>query len=172
MKINEGEIRIYVACLAAYNSGTLHGQWIDANQDPYDIWNEVSAMLAASPIEDAEEWAIHDYDGFGSVSISEYEGFESVSNKAAFIDEHGALGAELIGYYGDIEDAKSALEDRYAGEYESLSDFAQEITEQGASVPDNLAYYIDYEKMARDMEINDVLAIKTQHDQVHVFWAC
>jgi len=25
--------RIYVACLAAYNAGKLHGEWIDADQD-------------------------------------------------------------------------------------------------------------------------------------------
>lgn len=25
--------RIYVACLAAYNNGSLHGRWIDADQD-------------------------------------------------------------------------------------------------------------------------------------------
>lgn len=50
--------RIYVACLAAYNNGRLHGRWIDANT-PDEIWREVSAMLRASPEPDAEEWAIH-----------------------------------------------------------------------------------------------------------------
>jgi len=29
--------RIYVACLAAYNSGKLHGEWIDASQTAEDI---------------------------------------------------------------------------------------------------------------------------------------
>ncbi|MDM8010164.1 MAG: antirestriction protein ArdA [Parasphingorhabdus sp.] len=169
--MSEGEIRIYVACLASYNNGILHGAWIDANQDPYDIWGEVSAMLALSQIENAEEWAIHDYEGLEGVSISEYEGFESVSNKAAFIEQHGALGGKLIEYYGDLEDAQKAIDEQYAGEYESLSDFAQELTEQATVIPDNLVYYIDYERMARDLEINDVLAIETRHDQVHVFWA-
>jgi len=57
--------RIYVACLAAYNAGRLHGRWIDAAQDAADIQAEVRKMLAASPQADAEEWAIHDYEGFG-----------------------------------------------------------------------------------------------------------
>jgi len=48
-------IKIYVACLAAYNAGHLHGAWINANQDAYDIWNEVSAMLMTSPIPETEE---------------------------------------------------------------------------------------------------------------------
>ena len=39
--------RIYVACLAAYNNGRLHGRWIDATT-PDEIWGEVRAMLAAS----------------------------------------------------------------------------------------------------------------------------
>ena len=167
---DKNEIRIYVACLAAYNAGYLHGKWIEANQNPYDIWEEVSAMLLASPIEEAEEWAIHDYEGFEGYSISEYEGFESVSEIATFIDEHGALGGKLLEHYNDIEEAKKALEEHYAGEYESLSDFAQELTEQGDPIPDRLAFYIDYEKMARDLEINDVLTIETGYDQVHVFW--
>lgn len=171
MTDNQGEIRIYVACLAAYNNGILHGKWIEANQDPYDIWEEVSTMLLASPIEGAEEWAIHDYEGFEGYSVSEYEGFESISNIAAFIDEHGPLGGQVLEHYGDLEEAKKALEEHYAGEYESLSDFAQELTEQGATIPDNLAFYIDYEKMARDLEISDVLTIKTAFDEVHVFWA-
>lgn len=50
--------RIYVACLAAYNSGCLHGRWIDATT-PDEIWEQVRAMLADSPVPDAEEWAIH-----------------------------------------------------------------------------------------------------------------
>jgi hypothetical protein len=50
--------RIYVACLAAYNNGCLHGRWIDATT-PDEIWAQVRAMLADSPEPDAEEWAIH-----------------------------------------------------------------------------------------------------------------
>jgi antirestriction protein len=65
------EPRIYVACLAAYNNGYLHGVWIDAAQEPWSIYDEVKAMLAASPVAGAEEWAIHDYEGFRGVRIEE-----------------------------------------------------------------------------------------------------
>ncbi|MDR0779720.1 MAG: antirestriction protein ArdA, partial [Pseudomonadales bacterium] len=61
------EPRIYVACLAAYNNGILHGAWLDAAQEPEALQNEVRDMLAASPIAGAEEWAIHDYEGFGEI---------------------------------------------------------------------------------------------------------
>ena len=39
-------IRIYVACLAAYNNGHLHGRWIDATHGENHIHTQVKAMLA------------------------------------------------------------------------------------------------------------------------------
>lgn len=41
--------RIYVACLASYNSGRLHGEWIDASADVAEMQAKVSAMLRRSP---------------------------------------------------------------------------------------------------------------------------
>lgn len=64
------EIRIYVADLAAYNAGYLHGVWIDACDDVSDIREQIKAMLAASPVEDSEEHAIHDDEGFGGYALA------------------------------------------------------------------------------------------------------
>jgi antirestriction protein len=163
--------RIYVACLAAYNNGYLHGSWIDAAQEAWAIYDDVKAMLAASPIAGAEEWAIHDYEGFGNVRISEYAGFAYVSEVAAFIAEHGELGLCLLEHYsGEIEEAREALEDRYIGTYSSLADYAQEVTEDSITIPQTLAYYIDWQAMARDAEMSgDVFTVSTAWDSVHVF---
>lgn len=170
MEDQQGEIRIYVACLAAYNNGILHGCWINAEQEPDDIRSGIAAMLKASPIDGAEEYAIHDYEGFEGAALSEYQGIESVAELAAFIAEHGALGGKLIDYFGSLDDAREAMEDHYAGEYQSVADFAQELTEQSTEIPKALEYYIDWERMARDLEINDVLTIKTGFECVHIFW--
>lgn len=170
MKKQISDIRIYVACLAAYNNGHLHGEWIDATQSPDEIHKDIQAMLKASPIEEAEEFAIHDYEGFEGISISEYSGIEEVAELAAFISEHGALGGELMAYFNDLDHTKETIENHYHGMYSSLADFAQELTEETTQIPENLAYYIDYQAMARDLEINDVLTIETSHNEVHVFW--
>lgn len=163
--------RIYVACLAAYNNGYLHGEWIDADQDADQIHEAIAAMLKTSPMADAEEWAIHDYEGFEGIHLPEYAGIETVSQLAAFIAEHGKLGAEVYNHFGSIEEAETALTDQYAGEYASLADFAQELTEQSTTIPESLRHYIDYDRMARDMAISDVLTIEMAHDEVHVFWS-
>ena len=39
-----GTPRIYVASLSDYNAGHLHGRWIDADQDPDAIREEIAAM--------------------------------------------------------------------------------------------------------------------------------
>lgn len=171
MKQSQGDIKIYVACLAAYNNGILHGRWIDAEQEVDDLYADVREMLAASPMTDAEEWAIHDYEGFEGASISEYTGIEEVAELAAFIGEHGEIGGKLIGYFGDLGDAKKTIEEAYAGEYRSLADFAEELTEETGEVPERLRSYIDYERMARDLEIGDVFTVETGFEQVHVFWS-
>ena len=74
MTNSTAEINIYVACLAAYNNGKLHGCWIDATQELDDIQDQINSMLVSSPEEDAEEYAIHDYEGFGSYSLGELKG--------------------------------------------------------------------------------------------------
>jgi len=160
---------IYIADLSAYNNGRLHGVWIDATDGLNEIWDQIKAMLKTSPEAMAEEYAIHDYEGFGSICISEYEGFDTVAEYAEFIEEQGKLGAKLISYYGDLEDAREAISDHYAGEYDSLSDYAEQLTEETTQIPETLRYYIDYEKMGRDLEINDVLTIEAG-SSVHVFW--
>jgi len=166
------EIRIYVADLAAYNNGRLHGVWIDATEEMDDIWAQVNQMLKSSPEGFAEEYAIHDYEGFGGYRVSEYEGLESAHNVAVFIEEHGEIAGELLNNFGgDLEDAKKAIEENYSGCYKSLAEYAEELTEQTAEVPENLAFYIDYERMGRDMELGgDFYTIETGFEEVHVFW--
>lgn len=163
--------RIYVACLAAYNAGCLHGRWIGATT-PDEIRARVRAMLADSPEPMADEWGIHGYEGFEGASLSEWASFETVCELADFIEEHGRLGAKLHRHFGDdLKQARAAFDD-YAGEYRSLADFAEEITrETGTAIPDALQYYIDWQALGRDMELNgEVFAIEVDFDAVHVFW--
>ena len=147
------EIRIYVACLAAYNAGHLHGVWIDATAELDDIQAQINSMLAASPEPDAEEYAIHDYEGFDGYALSEYEGINSAHEIALFIEEYSEFGGALLNHLGDLDDARRAAAESYCGCYESLADYAESLTEETTEIPESLRYYIDYERMARDMEM-------------------
>jgi len=168
------EIRIYVADLAAYNAGKLHGVWIDVTKDMEDIWNEVKAMLSKSPEPLAEEYAIHDYEGFEGYGLSEYEGLDKAHKIACFIEEHGKIAGELLNYFGgDLEEAKEMIEENYCGLYDSIEDFARSMTEDVIEeVPFGLRGYIDYERMGKDMELSgDITTFELRLDEVHIFWA-
>ena len=164
--------KIYVACLAAYNSGYLHGIWCDATQDEDGIYKDIYDMLAKSPVDGAEEWAIHDYSGFGDARLDEYESIPNVVKLAEFIDEHGELGATLLGDYS-IDDAQTLLEDQYHGAYDSEVDFAQSIFEEcyNDAIPKNLIYYIDHEAFSRDLFMSDYFSMEAQ-GRTHVFSHC
>ena len=166
--------KIYVACLAAYNNGYLHGKWIDADRDVDALREEVNKILAASPIPNAEEFAVHDYEEFGDFCIDEYTGLETISEVANFIAEHDELGAAVLAHTnGSIDEAKTLLEECYHGEHASEEDFAYYWTHEVdcREIPDYLKYYVDYTAMARDFFISDFFSIEVDH-KVHVFSYC
>ena len=117
--------------------------------------------------------ATRHFEGLEGAEIGEYTSIKTVCQIADFIGEHGELGGKLLIHFAnDLEDAKTALEN-YTGEYKSLAEFAQELTEQTTEIPQSLAYYISYESMGRDMELGgDVFTIEFGFEVCHVFWSC
>jgi antirestriction protein len=166
------EPRIYVACLAAYNSGWLHGAWIAVDDDADEVRTRIAAMLKASPVAGAEEWAIHDYEDFGGVEIAEYAGIERVVEVAAFLRSRGRLGGLVLEHVGgEVSAAERALDDQYRGLFSSLADCFEDLTEASMTVPEALRNDIDYEAMGRDAALNgEVFTLETGHNEVHVFW--
>jgi antirestriction protein len=174
----ESTPRIYVASLSDYNAGTLHGCWIDASQDAQTIHAAIAAMLAESREPIAEEWAIHDYESFGGLSLGEYESIESVAEVAALLAEHGGFFGQLVEHFGglaNLEDAKRCMDDGgYCGAFKSLEDYVYDFIEDcyGDAInglPDFIRGHLDYEGMARDLEISgDVFTIEYE-GEVHVF---
>ncbi|QTA79832.1 Antirestriction protein [Desulfonema limicola] len=161
--------KIYVACLSSYNSGILHGEWIDANQDADDIMEEIQEMLKNSP-QYGEDWAIHDFENFYEIRISEYEDIETVSKIAQNIEAHGEAYASYISDMdGDIEDDIEKFEEAYRGEYKNKKDFAYQLMHDCYTIPEFLESYIDYEGYARDLFICDYSYSSSENRKIFVF---
>ncbi|UGT64436.1 antirestriction protein ArdA [Nocardia asteroides] len=163
------EPKIYVADLAAYNNGELRGVWLDAARDASAIYDDIHAMLAASPQNVyggsvAEEFAIHDHEQFGNCRIGEYASIERVSKLARGIALYGYAYAA----WADVHEEEPELFDHfpraYIGQYESLEAYAQyglderEAERQlatllaGSDLADLAGYItIDVPALARDM---------------------
>jgi antirestriction protein len=119
-----------VACLASYVNGILHGLWIDAGQDVEDVQTDIVAMLASSPVPQAEEWAIHDYEGFCGFEVGEYEDLKVVSRVAKGIAEHGEAFAAYVSWAGTDEEALEQFNDHYMGSYESIEAWTREVAKE------------------------------------------
>lgn len=170
--------RIYVASLSDYNSGILHGKWLDATQSYEEIMDEIQAMLEESPTakkygEVAEEYAIHDYENFFGMSLNEYETIETVCLLAEALQEHGEAFALYYenGGCNDIEEAKDSFMDAFCGEYNSEEDYAAELANElmPADAPSFLTQYFDYEAFSRDLFISDNYSCSMGNGNVAIF---
>lgn len=206
-------LRVYVACLASYNNGVLHGNWFDLDDyaDAEDLFAAVQEeVLLTSPypnvevdcpdcggdgltmnitdcarctgtgkVPSAEEWAIHDYEGFPRGSVSEYSGFDSLYEyKDKLIEAEEVFGDDATDIMEAFQECFSApdasvetVQGAYVGKYDSGAAFSEErayeagyLTEEMLEDCDFL-HYIDWERV---WECNDCPAF-VEHEG-HFFY--
>jgi len=169
-------MRIYVACLASYNNGILHGRWIDATTDIEAMAKEIDSMLKDSPIANAEEWAIHDSEGLGDVS--EHTSLEEIARRVEIAEAAARYDLPvpvLLEAMEDIddEDAESFVLVHYRGRYEDLAEFAEELCNECydlEQIPDFLRGHIDWDGVARDMVYGGDIREIRNGGCSYVFW--
>lgn len=200
------DCRIYVACLASYNNGHLHGQWIDVDgKDSDDIYAEVNAMLKDSKypnvsrrqcltcdhIQDdrgqddscdicggyigpafpsAEEWAIHDHEGFSNM-ISEYTSFDDIAAIAEALSGDYAIGfAYLVDNLNmSPSEAASQADSVCIHQTDAMDiekDYAEDMVEDNfdmSGIPQLIRDNIDYSGIAIDLA-NEGVTCKFTHN--------
>jgi antirestriction protein len=165
--------RIYVACLASYSAGTLHGKWIDLEgKDKDDVQEEVNQVLRSSPfpnvmvehegkqVPSAEEWAIHDYDEFPN--LGEYPGLDKVMEVASAIEEHGEAYEAYMSMVGTDYATVESFEEAYNGEWDSEKDFAYDLVDSLGmleGIPESIQNYFNYDAFTRDLFMGDYTSV-------------
>ncbi len=168
--LREDGPRICVASLSDYNAGILHGAWIAADQTTEELFEEVQAMLDRSPTPGAEEFAIHDFEGFGQYEVGEYDSLDWISTIARGIGEHGLAFAAWVESCDRDADRVAQFEEAYRGDWETVEAYAEELLSDlgyeqviDAAAPEWLQPYVQFnmEAFARDLELNgDIVAVK------------
>ncbi|MFF1711279.1 antirestriction protein ArdA [Streptomyces sp. NPDC058268] len=166
------DLRIYVASLSDYNNGGYHGRWIDIDNssDVDDIQEEIAEMLRRSPAakrygDVAEEWAIHDYDGFKGFTLGEHESLERIVGIAQVLEEYPA---SVVAHYANDnsslngDDLKSLIEDHFVATIEEcmgdeVQALAEHLYESVADDPDLPERYRDHAQgIAESMARSDI----------------
>lgn len=171
---------VWIGYLAAYNNGDLHGDWVDAAVEGNELVASANEVLSRSPEPNAEEWAIFDFDEFGTYRVEQHDSLEHVARIARGIREHGHAFSAWAELHGGDEAMLDGFEDAFLGEYESLEAWGREVLDdlnldgflRMGAIPDALRPYlhVDYEGWARDAELGgDVYIQETPGGGIYVF---
>jgi len=175
------DVGIYVACLASYNAGRLHGAWIDleGDTDEDDLQEAIAWILSTSPEPGAEEWAVHD--GSGLPALLSRNEWPELEQLVAFADALSDLPGEYTreayrlacDNQGEILDSDQ-FHETYCGCYSSGEDYAQELAEELGSIPADLPWplcNIDWASAWRDLSFDGYREEPCTSGGVHIFRA-
>jgi antirestriction protein len=131
-----------------------------------------------SPEPGAEEYAVHDFDGWAGYRPGEYESLEHLARIAAGLAEHGAAFGAWANHCRDHDYDLDRFEEAYRGDWPSVVAYTEELlddlgaTETLEKVPEWLQPYvqINVEALARDLQLGgDLWAAPAENGEVHVF---
>ena len=155
-------MQIYIACLASYNQGILHGSWIEPTSDIEELTAEVAKVIDTSPAEGAEEHAIHDYDGFPD--LGEYPSLQDICDFVEMVDQSyfdaDIVSAVVDEFPNDKGKAQSVLDENY-GIHENFQAYADELADEMMACHDFgngewIKQYFDYEKHAEALSYGHI----------------
>lgn len=170
--------KVWIGCLAAYNNGVLHGDWVDAAVEGHELVRSAQEILSRSPEPDAEEWAIFDDDAFGGYQVEQYDSLEQIARVARGIKEHGNAFAAWAELHDGDEAMLDGFEDAYLGEYDSIEDWGRAFFDESGIeqkldevVPEPLRYYvsINYGAWVHDAQSENIHVEQAPDGRVWVF---
>ena len=144
--------------------------WIDATLNLEDIQSRVGML-------EAEEFVITKFMGFKGLVHDTYgpltysTPLSEVREAALYLERYGEAAIEVLEHFGSVETATEAYQNAYYGAYESLEDYAYEMYQDSLEgVPEHVKRYIDYEAIARDMDLGgEVIVVETGYKEAHIF---
>ena len=168
---------VYFANLAEYNNGNMVGGWLYPLE--YKTFEDfVTAIKKVT--KNADEIAVHDYDGF--VNMGEYPSHESIYNLAHALTESSLKDEIIIKYfndfysndYEDLIDEIKNIENNFISEYDSFEDYANERADEEiyCQIPKETQQFVfnnfDYDGYARTLEY-DYHVIDLDNYKVAIF---
>lgn len=161
---------VYVGTYAKYNNGSIEGKWMDL-EEYSDKETFIAACQELHKDEADPELMFQDWEGVPDGMISEC----SLSDEIFAFIQLDDKDKQILATYRDNIDQTASIEDAteaYRGTYESAADYAEEFYRESGSlkgVPNEVAYYIDWEKVARDMGHSGTTFVEVAYRECMVF---
>ena len=155
---------IYVADLAAYVAGRLHGEWIDCEDSAEVITGALKRIIATSPVPGAEELEIHDHEGWPCDPTELGLNPEKLTGAATAVAESDLPFEAVQAFVAHVgsryftenpADVVKEAEEAYVGCFRSYEEFGEEQAERFGEIPAFLTHYVDWERLGRDLADGD-----------------
>lgn len=148
-------MQLHITCLAAYNNNKTHTMTIDLDtmHTAEEINEMIQDFLKDSPMDDAEEWAIHGYENFPD--MGENPDLDEIETVLGLMDEYGQeVVCGVVEYTNCADAAHSMFTDRYLGTHDSYDEYVEQYVDDCVlhEIPENLRGYFDYQRFGSDME--------------------
>lgn len=164
----EGHLLVCIGSWAAYNEGGRHSLGTCYKGDFFIDFmalngaEELDAVLdyLGWSEQEKEELFIQDYESdFYETENADYENPRALAdlvaeNRDAIQQDPEKLAAIMEATGEGLEDALDEMDNYIFYPGTDAEGYAEEMAEESGDVPEWLAYYVDYEKMGRDMVLN------------------
>ena len=161
-------LNLYITDLKAYNENSLVGRWVSLPKIEQELVLDVKGILecgeTSTGSSNHEEWFITDYewDEISLFDVDEYADIYKLNHQLQLLEELQTYELKSIAYLIDagiaisIEDALEKLDDVVIHEEQTMIDVAYNFIHEYYDIdkqPYLLRTHIDYEGIARDMEL-------------------
>ena len=150
---------LYCGTYGKYNSGNPRGMWVDLST--FESYEDFENFCLAIHADEADpELMYQDYENMPRSLYHESmgeEGFNKIAEYCELCDDYSVSAVDDFLELYSPEDL-DRMPDAYEGVYDSEEDFAREIVNDCYDLDKmmgNLAYYFDYEALARDLFMGD-----------------
>lgn len=165
-------LRIYLTDLAAYNKGYLFGEWVSLPCSNLDETlskilraGEAMSYLECGYYEKHEEYFVTDYEweDVELFEIGEYENIFALNEQLKLIESCSTSELKAIAFLlseqitSNLEDAITKVDDVIIYENQTMEDVAYDLMQElynADALPSIIANHIDYDGIARDLEID------------------
>ncbi len=166
------EFKIYVT---GHLNGKVFEEWVtvdpDWMDDGDDLLNEMLSAIGWENVEDDFDYEIeerHNFEGddrhFSQFTFDDYVKYTLLYKKYEEVFE-----AIWINDYYSLDDCEQQLEENYIGKFDKVEDFAYDFVQDTYNIPVQLQYYIDYEKLGKDLVAGGDIVVYEHNGDNYIF---
>jgi len=147
--------KLYVGTYKKYNEGSIKGAWLDLS-DYADSEEFLTACAELHNDESDPEFMFQDYEDMPASLYSESGIDQAIWD---YMDACEDMGEDVVNAACDLDIPLDRINDAYAGSADSETDYAEQYADDTgmlASMPENLRFYFDFERFARDLFMCDM----------------